>query len=421
MCSIRYIALVILVCGLNISVTRGTDHKVNNEGELRYSLKKAIPFDTLSVYGFYCIDSALLVEKPLYIRGMESPCFDFQSKSSGLLVLADSVTITGLSIHNIKHSNINDYAAIHVEDAENVHIKHNKIYNAFFGIYLANSKKSSVTRNYVWGISTIEQSTGNAVHLWHCDSMLIDSNRLFHHRDGVYLEFVTHSKVVGNLSRFNIRYGLHFMFSHDDLYENNQFLDNAAGVAVMYSKNVAMINNTFKDNWGDCSYGLLLKDIYDGELTGNTFHRNTIALLMEGTNRLAISENEFVRNGWACKIAANCEGNEINFNQFKGNSFDVSTNGHTVMNGFNGNYWDHYEGYDLNHDGVGDIPYYPVSLFSVMVERVPESLMLYRSFFTFLLDKSEHVMPSITPSGLVDNEPLMSEPKTLKTGHAYHH
>lgn len=418
MYSIRYIAFALLAYGLNTYGVLGANHKVNNEVELRFGLLNALPYDTLSIYGFYCMDSALLIEKPLHIRGIASPCFDFQSKSSGWLVLADSVTITGISIHNIRHSNINDYAAIHVEDAENVHILHNKIYNAFFGIYLANTKVSSVTDNYVWGISTIEQSTGNAVHLWHCDSITIDSNRLFHHRDGIYLEFVTNSKVVRNLSRFNIRYGLHFMFSHDDLYQENQFLDNAAGVAVMYSKNVAMINNVFKDNWGDCSYGLLLKDIYDGELTGNTFHRNTIALLMEGTNRLAISENVFLRNGWACKIAANCEGNEMNRNQFKGNSFDVSTNGHTVMNGFNGNYWDHYEGYDLNQDGIGDVPYHPVSLFSVMVERVPESLMLYRSFLTFLLDKSEHVMPSVTPSGLVDNEPLMNMPKTLKPNHA---
>jgi nitrous oxidase accessory protein len=97
----------------------------------------------------------------------------------------------------------------------------------------------------------------------------------------------------------------------------------------------------------------------------------------------------------------------VNNNSFSGNSFDIATNGKTVMNGFDSNYWDHYEGYDLNRDGVGDVPYHPVSLFSVMVERVPESLMLYRSFLTFLLDKAEHVMPSITPEDLVDNSPLM--------------
>jgi len=197
------------------------------------------------------------------------------------------------------------------------------------------------------------------------------------------------------------------MFSHHDVYRNNRFEKNEAGVAVMYSNNVRMIQNYFVDNWGDCSYGLLLKDIYDGELTNNVFIQNTVALHMEGSNRLFITNNTFSSNGWALRIAANCEGNKVNANYFSGNSFDVATNGNTVMNAFKGNYWDHYEGYDLDRDGIGDIPYHPVSLFSVLVERVPESLMLYRSFLTFLLDKSEHVMPSITPNDLVDNEPLM--------------
>ena len=74
--------------------------------------------------------------------------------------------------------------------------------------------------------------------------------------------------------------------------------------------------------------------------------------------------------------------------------------------------------YDLDGDGIGDVPYHPVSLFSVLVERVPESLMLYRSFLTQLLDKSEHVMPSVTPSALVDNEPLMNIPETNTAYHA---
>ncbi|MFY0672272.1 MAG: nitrous oxide reductase family maturation protein NosD [Bacteroidia bacterium] len=403
----RKIALFILVFQVSTLFLHAKVWMPKKTSQIQENIDAAAPFDTIIIEGIHCFENPVLVNKPLVIKSEYYAGLDFQSNSGGIIINSDSVSVYNLEISNIKKSSINDYAAIHAEGVSNVLISNNRVFNAFFGIYFADCTKSSIVNNLVDGFSTIEQKTGNAVHLWQCDSMLIEKNRVTNHRDGVYLEFVTNTLVNENISKNNIRYGLHFMFSHNDTYKNNWFLNNSAGVAVMYSKNVRMISNQFKDNWGDCSYGLLLKDITDGALINNTFQRNTIALLMEGTNRLDINDNEFSNNGWAVKIAANCEGNIVSKNSFYGNSFDVSTNGHTVMNKFDGNYWDNYEGYDLNRDGIGDIPYHPVSLFSVMVERVPESLMLYRSFLTFLLDKSEHAMPSITPSDLVDNEPRM--------------
>jgi nitrous oxidase accessory protein len=70
------------------------------------------------------------------------------------------------------------------------------------------------------------------------------------------------------------------------------------------------------------------------------------------------------------------------------NTFDVATNGVLVLNSFNRNYWDKYEGYDLNKDHVGDIAFHPVSLFSMVVEKNPSAMMLFRSFITTLLDKT---------------------------------
>jgi len=92
---------------------------------------------------------------------------------------------------------------------------------------------------------------------------------------------------------------------------------------------------------------------------------------------------------------------------FIANTFDVGTNGSLVLNFFNNNYWDKYEGYDLNKDTVGDIPYRPVSMFSMLVEKHPPAMMLFRSFITTLLDKTEKVLPSLTPENLKDDHPLM--------------
>jgi nitrous oxidase accessory protein NosD len=47
------------------------------------------------------------------------------------------------------------------------------------------------------------------------------------------------------------------MFSHRDAYEDNHFEDNGAGVAVMFSKEIAMRRNRFLANRGASAYGLL--------------------------------------------------------------------------------------------------------------------------------------------------------------------
>ena len=168
-----------------------------------------------------------------------------------------------------------------------------------------------------------------------------------------------------------------------------------------------MEGNHFEENWGPSAYGILLKDITDSHIQHNTFHKNTVGIHLEGTSRMDIQKNIFRSNGWAVKIQASCEDNNFHENNFIGNSFDVGTNGIMVLNQFNHNYWDKYEGYDLNKDGLGDIVYRPVSLYSMIVEQNPFMLMLYRSFTTQMLDKAEKAIPGLTPESLVDNKPVM--------------
>jgi nitrous oxidase accessory protein len=77
------------------------------------------------------------------------------------------------------------------------------------------------------------------------------------------------------------------------------------------------------------------------------------------------------------------------------------------LNFFTGNYWDKYEGYDLDRNGTGDIAYRPVSMYSMIVERNPASMILLRSFMSTLMDKAEKVIPSLTPEQLKDELPAM--------------
>ncbi|NNE03910.1 MAG: nitrous oxide reductase family maturation protein NosD, partial [Eudoraea sp.] len=212
-----------------------------------------------------------------------------------------------------------------------------------------------------------------------------------------------------NVSSNNVRYGLHFMFSNNDIYENNTFQNNGAGVAVMFSKHIKMLGNTFKENWGTASFGMLLKEINDAEIIGNTFEENTIGINIEGSNRIIYSNNNFVNNGWALKIRGACYTNTFSGNNFLYNSFDISYNSKLNDNVFEKNFWSNYTGYDLDKNGYGDVPYRPVKLFSYIVNRTPETIVLLRSLFMDIIDFSEKVSPVFTPDNLFDTHPLMKK------------
>jgi len=61
----------------------------------------------------------------------------------------------------------------------------------------------------------------------------------------------------------------------------------------------------------------------------------------------------------------------------------------------------------LNRDAVGDVPYRPVSLYSVLVEQMPYAVMLMRSFTVDLLNRVEKSIPSLVPNTFADEQPLM--------------
>jgi nitrous oxidase accessory protein len=374
---------------------------------IKLAINAANPGDTIVIYPGTYTEGNLSIDKPMTIIGIDFPVLDGQHNCEIITVNASLVNIKGLELRNSGQLSTLDVAGIKVLSANQVTIEGNRLRDCNFGIYLSNTLDCVVRSNNVEGVIKEEQNSGNGIHLWKGARALIEGNYLTGQRDGIYFEFVTDSEIRYNNSERNLRYGLHFMFSHNDHYHHNKFHHNGAGVAVMYSRQVKMTENEFAFNWGSSAYGILLKDISDSHIWKNTFDNNSAAVYMEGASRITLEQNLFKENGWALRVQASCDANVIRQNNFMGNSFDVSTNGSLVLNTFDGNYWDRYEGYDLNRDGIGDVPFRPVSLYAIVVERMPFGLTLMRSFMVYLMDKAEKIIPSLTPEELMDDTPAM--------------
>jgi nitrous oxidase accessory protein len=388
----------------------GKTWRVSRQGSIpaiRAAVDLASAGDTILVGKGIYLEKGLLINKPLYLKGINMPVLDGENKYEIISVRSDRVTIEGFRLRHSGFSGWNDIAGIKIYNARDVVIRSNVLENTFFGIYSQNSNNCSIIGNELHSNAADEIQSGNGIHCWKCDSMRIIGNSITRHRDGIYFEFVTNSLIQHNNSFDNARYGLHFMFSHNDNYKDNVFNNNGSGVSVMFSHGVNMLGNTFERNRGGSSYGILMKEITDSRAEGNHFVNNTCGIYMEGTTRITVVKNAFESNGWAMKIQASCSDNTVTGNNFRGNTFDIATNGSLVLSRFSNNYWDKYEGYDLNRDGIGDIPYRPVSLYSMIAERNPTTMMLFRSFIVSLLDKAEKMIPGMTPVDLKDDTPLM--------------
>lgn len=374
------------------------------------ALERAAPGDRIVVRAGTYREPLLRITKRIELIGEGGPVL--VGGAHGVLeILADSVVVRGLVIAGVEPSQVEDRAGIRIRGAAACRIENNEFRDTFFAVYAEEARDCLVLRNRITGPGRSEGVSGNGIHIWRSTRMTVEGNVVRGHRDGVYLEFSSHAVLRDNVVVANARYGLHFMRSDTCAYERNRFEANGAGVAVMYSRAVRMVGNHFERNWGNAAYGLLLKDISDGEIRDNRFTRNTVGLYLEDSNRNQIRGNTFSGNGWAVRVMANATDNRFEANDFQGNTFDVATNSQSTSSVFDGNWWDRYRGYDLDRDGRGDVPFRPVRLFSLIMEQYEPSVILLRSAFVDMLDAAERLLPVLTPQGLVDARPLMARPR----------
>jgi len=404
---------ILLCCSCNALDARSWTYAPGGGATLRALIERAVPGDTIVVNGLVS-EGQVHIDRPLVLLGGRDAVIDGGGEGHVLAITADDVTIRGFTIRGTRFSGMDDLAGIFVNECRRTVVADNFLDQCFFAIYLSGSKGALVEGNTVLGKPEDVDGMANGIHLWKCSDATIRNNRVEHHRDGIYFEFVTDSRIHHNTTKNNLRYGLHFMFSHRDVYEDNHFEDNGAGVAVMFSHHIEMHRNRFIANRGASAYGLLLKEINDGLITGNTFTDNTTGIMVDGCNRIKVQDNVFRLNGWALRLFASAFECEFRGNTFAGNTFDVTTNGSLADNIMEGNYWDRYTGYDLDRDGHGDVPHRPLGFFTLLVEQQPYAMVFSRSLFVSLLDRAERLVPSLTPESLKDDRPLMRPPAKHK-------
>ena len=137
-------------------------------------------------------------------------------------------------------------------------------------------------------------------------------------RDGLYIQSSSQGFIRGNRVR-DLRYGLHYMFSDDNVFEDNLFENGAAGTALMYSHRITFRRNRFLHNRGFASVGLLFKACDDVIAEDNLIADNARGIFLEGSYRNVFRRNVIAESDMAIVLYDSCAGNRFDGNSFVGN------------------------------------------------------------------------------------------------------
>ncbi len=410
---LKYLA-VYLLC-LNISL-------VANAAELpRFQdlVDAAEPNSTLiPPPGVYA--GPVVLDFPLTIDGRSKVTIDGGGEGSVIYVDTDGAVLKNLHLTNSGGSHNDIDAGVQVRGNFNV-IKDNLIDNCLFGIDLQQSNNNIVRRNQISSKDVELGVRGDSVRLWYSFSNKITDNIIRHSRDMV-IWYSADNTIARNDARHG-RYSLHFMYSRFNDVDSNYYENNSVGIFLMYSDSVVIRNNYIAYANGPTGMGVGFKETSDVEIFDNQILYCATGIYIdvspydpEATNR--IHDNVIAYTSIAIDFLNDWTGNIFNSNSFMNNQVQISVAGGKTANrnSWNNNYWDDYEGFDLDNDGIGDTAYEQFGYADRIWMDIPVARFFQGTPVMAVIDFLERLAPFSTPDLMVrDESPSMSAMTDIRT------
>ena len=370
----------------------------------------AAPGDTVEVpAGTYQGD--LIIDRPLRLVGVGRPRLVGSGTGSVVRIRADDVTVEGFDIDGRSGGDLaRDSSGVHVS-GRRARIVDCRIERTLFGVYFREADGGTVERCRISGIRGRDAGEkGSGIHVWNTDGFRLIGNVIADVRDGFYIQSSPNGVVARNEAR-DLRYGLHYMFSDDNVFEDNLFASGAAGTAIMYSRRIVFRRNRFVHNRGFASVGLLFKTCDDVLAEDNFIGDNARGIFLEDSRR-----NTFRRNIVAASDIAIVLYDSASQNRFEGNAFVANLTplwlvGKRTDTVFDGNYWSDNDEPDLDGDGRSDRPFRLSNVFDHFRGNLTAADLFAPGFAGAALGVAERTFPVLAPVGVADRSPLARPPR----------
>lgn len=401
----------------------GKTLRVSPGGPLRTiseAVKAASAGDTVivekGVYG-----ERVVVDKTLTLLGEGGPEINGGGSGTVVTIKAPRTVMKGFTVTGSGTLLSAEDSGILIDTAENVTVEGNTLRDVLFGIYVKGSPHALVTGNDVRGKEVPMPQRGDGIRLWYSSGTKIINNRVSGVRD-VVIWWSSDTLLKGNVVE-NARYGLHYMSSNHNKFEDNVFKNNFVGGFLMYSVGIEFYRNKFTGNRGTgTGYGVGFKDLDDVVAKDNLIADNRVGIFLDNSPYLIESWNEIDGNviAWndiGVSMMPSIRRNAFVGNSFAGNEEQVEVRGGGQLSGNawgregRGNYWSDYVGYDEDGDGIGEIPYRSESLFESLVDKNPSLRIFMFSPAAKALELASKAFPVIKPEPkLTDESPLVRPP-----------
>lgn len=352
----------------------------------------------------------LVIDKPLRLVGRGRPLLLGSGEGSVVRIRADAVLFEGFDVDGRGGGDLGrDASGIHIA-AHAATIRDCRVRNSLFGIYLREADDTIVEGCEVRGIrDKTPGEKGSGIHVWNTQGFRLTRNTIMDVRDGFYIQSSSGGQVAQNRAS-DLRYGLHYMFSDDNTFEDNTFERGAAGTALMYSRRLVFRRNRFLHNRGFASVGLLFKTCEDVLAEDNLIADNARGIFLEGTIRATIRRNIVAASDVAIVLYDSTSESRIGGNAFVGNMTPLLLVGRRTDTDFDGNYWSEHREPDLDGDGRTDRPYRLSSVFDHFRGNLTAADLYVDGFAATALGLAEATFPVLEPIAAVDRRPLATPP-----------
>jgi len=386
-------------------------------GYLRKALEIAKDGDIIKVYpGKYY--GNIIVDKPITLEGIGYPVIEGERKGDAITVEKGGCVIRGFVIRGGGFELRKEDSGLKLKGDRNI-IENNIFEDTLFGIYLYRSKQNRIVNNRFYGRSYLSSpDRGNGIHLYDTTDNIVEDNYIENYGDGIYFDHADKNIIIRNFLT-GLRYGIHFMFSKNNTFEENISVKNIAGAVLMYGRGNTFRRNVLAECKGFRGFGLLYVEFEDSIGEDNWVINNTVGVYMDNSWKNVLKNNTIAENVIGFYLKSSSEGNEIYQNNIVRNIVQVQTERTSSNNRWfkdgKGNYWSDYLGFDLNGDGVGDIPHRLTSYFAFMMENYPTLSLYFYSPSVNALELSLKTFPIFDIPAQEDPYPLMDIAKCDRT------
>jgi nitrous oxidase accessory protein len=294
-------------------------------------------------------------------------------------------------------------AAVKLERGDDVEIAGVTVKNAVFGILLEQVKRATVRGNHIIGNGNKAMGLrGDGIRLWETYDSLVEDNLVEQSRDLVV--WYSSNNVLRRNTVKSSRYGTHFMYSHRNVVAESHYAGNEVGIFVMYSRDLQVLDNLLVSSAGASGMGLGMKESGNLTVRGNRLFHNTLGIFVDNSPITAGEKNLFEGNEVRLGDVGVAFLSSTHDNTFRGNAFRdnhlpvrVESGGDALALTWEGNAFDDYAGYDLDGDGIGDVPYELSDLSNVLEQRNADLAFLRGTPAMALVALAGHAVPLLAP------------------------